>query len=113
MAERPKERRQAVAEQEEIRASHEEVEEFVRQLQGFYGSLSVGGRAMLVTILEGAQAKDTGGYGFRFKRYEDPEGQQGGSEEGGTSSVEGWNDLIGWIEEQGEEDTQGFAYRYR
>jgi len=26
-------------------------------------------------------------------------------------SSSGWNDLIGWIEEQREEDTQGFGFR--
>lgn len=51
---------------------------------------------MLGTILEGAQAGETGGYERRSPRYEGPEG---------------WNDLIGWIEEQGEEDTQGFRVR--
>ncbi len=46
---------------------------------------------MLVTILEGAQAKDTGGYTHRVKfRYGDPE--EGGSEQESSS---GWNDLIG------------------
>ncbi len=30
-----------------------------------------------------------------------------------TESSSGWNDLIGWIEEQGEEDTQGFAVKCR
>jgi len=62
-----------------------------------------------VSILEGAQAKDTGGYNLRVKfRYGDPE--VGGSE---PESSSGWNDLIliGWIEEQGEGDTQGFAFR--
>ncbi len=47
---------------------------------------------MLDTILDSAQG-ETGGFGFR-KRF------------GETDA--GWNDLIGWIEEQGEEDTQGF-----
>jgi hypothetical protein len=102
-----------MTEEQEIRASHEDVEQFVGKLRGFHDSLDPAGQAMLGTILDGAQGGDTGGYAFRFKRYEDPEGQQGGSEEGGTSSVEGWNDLIGWIEQQGEEDTQGFAYRFR
>jgi hypothetical protein len=29
----------------------------------------------------------------------------------GSESSSGWNDLVGWIEEQGEEDTQGFAFK--
>jgi hypothetical protein len=55
---------------------------------------------MLVTILESAQGGDTGGYGLRKNRYGDPD--EGGSEQESSS---GWNDLIGWVEEQGEEDT--------
>ena len=45
------------------------------------------------TILDSAQG-ETGGYG-RIRR--------------GDKAA--WDDLVGWIEEQGEEDTQGFAYR--
>jgi hypothetical protein len=45
---------------------------------------------MLDTILDSAQG-ETGGY---RRSREHPE--------------EGWNDLVGWIEEQGEEETQGF-----
>ena len=55
---------------------------------------------MLGTILETAQGGETGGYGKRTPRS-------------GGGSEESWNDLIGWIEEQGEEDTQGFAFRAR
>ena len=63
---------------------------------------------MLGTILEGAQTGDTGGYLLKAKRYEDPTEDSSGSE-----SSSGWNDLIGWIEDQGEEDTQGFSFRFR
>jgi hypothetical protein len=87
------ERRKAMAESKEVRAGHEEVEEFVGKLRGFHGSLKPLDQHMLVTILESAQACETGGYGRRWPRYEGPN----------------WNDLIGWIEEQGEEDTQGFG----
>ena len=80
----------------EVRASHEEVEGFVMKLKEFHGSPDESGQAMLTTILEGAQQGDTGGYGKRTPRYEGPEG---------------WKDLIGWIEEQGDEDTQGFTFR--
>jgi len=95
----------------EVRASHEEVEGFVTKLRDFHGSLDESEQAMLVTILEEAQGGDTGGYGFRFRRYGDPDEQEGSdtAREGGR----GWNDLVGWIEEQGDEDTQGFALRFR
>ncbi len=96
--------------EQEIRATHQEVEGFVGKLRDFHHSLSESEQAMLETVLEGAQAKDTGGYFVRYKRYGDPDEQQGDTErEGGR----GWNDLVGWIEEQGEEDTQGFFLRVR
>ncbi len=87
-----------------VRAGHEEVEAFVGKLREFHGSLGESERAMMGTILEGAQQGETGGYRGRYGlRYEDPtEG------ESGTESSSGWNDLVGWIEEQGEDDTQGF-----
>ena len=91
----------------EVRASHEEVEAFVGKLKGFHGSLDESGRAMLETILQGAQAGDTQGFmPLRRTRYDDAPQEGAGSE-----SSSGWNDLVGWIEEQGEEDTQGFALR--
>lgn len=97
-----------MSEGQEIRASHEEVEQFVGKLKGFHDTLEPAGQAMLATILEGAMAGETGGYGIRGKfRYEDQ--QEGSSSE----SSSGWNDLVGWIEEQGEEDTQGFMIRVR
>ncbi len=87
----------------EVRASHEEVEGFVMKLKEFHGSLGESEQAMLATILEGAQTGDTGGYAIKKGRYGTPD-------EGSTSeSSSGWNDLVGWIEEQGEEDTQGFG----
>ena len=95
-----------MSEGQEIRASHQEVEAFVGELRGFYGGLKPVEQHMLATILEGAQAGETAGYRYRWNRYGDPE-ERGGSE----SSVEGWNDLVGWIEEQGEEDTQGFGFK--
>ncbi len=95
----------------EVRASHEEVEGFVGKLREFHGSLDESEQAMLGTILEEAQAGDSGGYGFKFRRYGDPDEQEGSDteREGGL----GWNDLVGWIEEQGDEDTQGFSLRFR
>ena len=79
------------------------------KLKEFHGSLDETERAMLGTLLEGAQTGDTGGYSIRAgRRYEDSTEDSSGSE-----SSSGWNDLIGWVEEQGEEDTQGFALRFR
>ena len=95
-----------MTEAQEIRASHEEVEGFVTKLKEFHASLDEAERARLGTILEGAQTGETGGYYAKARRYEDPtEGDTG------TESSSGWNDLIGWIEEQGEDDTQGFGRR--
>jgi hypothetical protein len=79
----------------EVRAAHEEVEAFVGKLRGFHGSLNEAEQAMLGTILASAQGRDTGGY-IRPRRTEE------------ESSA--WNDLIGWIEDQGGEDTQGFIW---
>jgi hypothetical protein len=56
---------------------------------------------MLETVLESAQGGETGGYARRAA-WRSGEGQP-----------EAWQDLIGWIEEQGEEDTQGFGIRFR
>ena len=94
-----------MTESSEVRASREEVEQFVGKLKEFHGSLDEGERAMLGTILEGAQSGETGGYAAKARRYEDPTAE----DSSGSESSSGWNDLIGWIEEQGEEDTQGFA----
>ncbi len=91
----------------EVRASREEVETFVGKLREFHGSLGEPEQAMLGTILEAAQAGETGGYRWRHARYGDPD--EGGSEQESSSS--GWNDLVGWIEGQGEDDTQGFGVR--
>jgi hypothetical protein len=87
-----------MSEGQEIRASREEVEEFVGKLKGFHDALNPAGQAMLGTILDGAVAGETGGYGRR------------GPYTGGNKDVK-WDDLIGWIEEQGEDDTQGFRFR--
>ena len=79
--------------EQEVRASREEVEGFVSKLREFYSSLSESEQAMMDTVLASAQG-ETGGY---RTRQESPEA--------------GWNDLVGWIEEQGDEDTQGFLRR--
>jgi hypothetical protein len=80
-----------MAESNEVRASHEEVEAFVGKLKEFHGSLSESEQAMLGTILDEARGGETGGH--RLPR---------------RGSEQEWNDLVGWIEEQGGEDTQGF-----
>jgi hypothetical protein len=51
---------------------------------------------------------------WRLPRYEAPlRGRRGGRSSGTSESSSGWNDLIGWIEEQDEDDTQGFRIRHR
>jgi hypothetical protein len=87
-----------MTEERQIRATHEEVEGFVEKLRDFHGSLEEGEQAMLETIVQSAQGQDTGGYVVR-RTF---------SSQGG-----GWEDLVGWIETQGEEDTQGFVIRYK
>ena len=55
-------------------------------MREFHGSLDESERAMMGTILEAAQAGETGGYaGRRIFRYGDPDEGGGGSE----SSAEG------------------------
>ena len=83
---------------QEIRATHEEVEGFVGKLRDFHGSLSESEQAMLETVLEGAQGGETGGYSIR---------------RGFSIQGSGWEDLVGWMESQGEEDTQGFVIRFK
>jgi hypothetical protein len=51
-----------MTEEQEVRASREEVEGFVSKLKDFHGSLSEFEQAMLETILDSAQG-ETGGYG--------------------------------------------------
>ena len=81
-----------MTEEQEVRASREEVEGFVSKLKNFHDSLSESEQAMLDTILDSAQG-ETGGYTRR---------------RGDEAS---WNDMVGWIEEQGEGETQGFLKR--
>ena len=80
---------------QEIRATHQEVEGFVEKLRDFHGSLGESEQAILQTIVESAQSQDTGAY--TVKR---------------SFSIQGssWEDLVGWIEGQGE-DTQGFSIK--
>jgi hypothetical protein len=83
-----------MTEEQEVRASREEVEGFVSKLKEFRGSLSESEQAMLDTILDSAQG-ETGGY--RRRRGDEAS----------------WNDMVGWIEDQGEGETQGFFSRRR
>jgi hypothetical protein len=81
-----------MAEEQELRASHEEVEGFVAKLRDFHGSLNDSEQAMMESVLASAQG-ETGDY-QRIRR---------------RSGDQGWEDLVGWIEEKGDEDTQGFV----
>jgi hypothetical protein len=56
-----------MADEQEIRGSHEEVEGFVAKLRDFHGSLGESEQAMLETIVESAQSQDTGAYAMRIK----------------------------------------------
>jgi hypothetical protein len=85
-----------MSEEKEVRATHQEVEEFVGKLRGFHDSLDPAGQAMLETIVQSAQSQDTGAYFLK----------RGFSSQGGS-----WEDLVGWMESQGQEDTQGFSIR--
>ena len=89
-----------MTESNEVRASHEEVEGFVAKLREFHGSLGESEQAMMDTILDSAQGGETAG----FRRV---------AHRSGEDQPEAWQDLVGWIEEQDEEDTQGFKYKFR
>jgi hypothetical protein len=90
----------AMTEGNEVRATHEEVEGFVAKLKDFHSSLDESGQEMLDSILDSAQGEETGGYRKRRPRS-------------GEGSEQPWNDLVGWIEEQDDEDAQGFIKRHR
>jgi hypothetical protein len=79
----------------EIRASHEEVEGFVSRLRHFHASLDEGERTMMDTILDSAQGGETGGYRVSRRPGDD---------------ARAWQELVDWLEEQGEEDAQGFNF---
>lgn len=79
---------------QETRASHEEVVGFVRKLMEFHASLGDSEQAMLESILDTTRG-EVGGYGV-YKRT--------------GVSEESWDDLVGWLEDQGGEYTQGFRW---
>ena len=87
-----------MAESGEERASHEEVEAFVDKLREFHGSLNENEQDMMDSVLDSAQGGETAGYRRKPPRR-------------GEGSDESWNDLVGWIEVQGDDDTQGFRQR--
>jgi Rad3-related DNA helicase len=92
---RAKERRRIImAAEQEIRATHEEVEAFVRKLRDFHGSLGDSEQAMLESVLDTTRG-EVGGYGM-YKRS--------------GVSEESWDDLVGWLEDQGGEYTEGFRW---
>ena len=86
-----------MAEQGEVTATREEVEGFVAKLREFHNSLAKSERAMLHFVLDSAPVDETGGYRMERRSGED--------------QPDYWQDLVAWIEEQAEEDTQGFAPR--
>jgi hypothetical protein len=77
-----------------ISASHEEVESFVHKLREFHSSLSDSEQAMLESVLDTTRG-EVGGYGM-YRRS--------------GVSEESWDDLVGWLEDQGGEYTQGFRW---
>jgi len=78
----------------EIRATHDEVLGFVQKLRDFHASLGDSEQAMLESVLDTTRG-EVGGYGM----YE----RSGVSEQS-------WDDLVGWLEDQGGEYTEGFRW---
>ena len=71
-----------MSEEREVRATHEEVEQFVSKLRGLNDSLDPAGQAMLGTVLDGAVAAESGGYAVKARFA-----AQGGAKP--------WEDLVG------------------
>jgi hypothetical protein len=80
--------------EQEIRATHEKVVGFVQKLRDFHASLDDSEQAMLESVLDATRG-EVGGYGI----YE----RSGVSEQN-------WDDLVGWLEDQGGEYTEGFRW---
>jgi hypothetical protein len=85
-----------MAPEQEVRATHEEVVGFVRKLRDFHASLDDSEQAMLESVLDTTRG-EVGGYGM-YKRS--------------GVSEESWDDLVGWLEDQGGEYTQGFQWTW-
>jgi hypothetical protein len=83
-----------MAAEQETRATHEEVVGFVRKLKDFHGSLGDSEQAMLESMLDTTRG-EVGGYGM-YRRS--------------GVTEETWDDLVGWLEDQGGEYTQGFRW---
>jgi hypothetical protein len=77
-----------------IEATHEEVVSFVRKLRDLHNSLGDSEQAMMESILDTTRG-EVGGYGM-YKRS--------------GITEETWDDLVGWLEDQGGEYTQGFRW---
>ena len=77
-----------------IEATHEDVVGFVRKLRDFHSSLGDSEQAMMESILDTTRG-EVGGYGM-YKRS--------------GITEETWDDLVGWLEDQGGEYTQGFRW---
>jgi hypothetical protein len=88
------ERKGAGKADQEIEATHEEVVGFVRKLRDSHSSLGDSEQAMMESILDTTRG-EVGGYGM-YKRS--------------GISEETWDDLVGWLEDQGGEYTQGFRW---
>jgi hypothetical protein len=81
--------------EQEISATHDEVVGFVHKLRDFHSSLGDSEQAMLESVLDTTRG-EVGGYGM-YKRS--------------GVTEETWDDLVGWLEDQGGEYTQGFRWR--
>jgi hypothetical protein len=79
-----------------IEATHEEVVGFVRKLRDFHSSLGDSEQAMMESILDTTRG-EVGGDGM-YKRS--------------GITEETWDDLVGWLEDQGGEYTQGFRWTH-
>lgn len=77
-----------------IEAPHEEVVGFVQKLRDLHSSLDDSEQAMMESMLDTTRG-EVGGYGM-YKRS--------------GITEETWNDLVGWLEDQGGEYTQGFRW---
>jgi hypothetical protein len=82
-----------MAAEQEIRASKEEVEDFVAKLKEFHGTLNEVEQAMLETILEGARLGDDFGDHIWFHHY-------------GGDTGHGWSGIVEYLLE--DDESEGF-----